>query len=562
MNDSTVEQGYNGNPLVPKANSIVAWTKDKLFEYGKCMNDPVYFIETYAKIISIDHGLIPFMLYPYQKEILAAYPENRNILLNQSRQSGKTAIVTAIILHYILFNKSKNVAILANKGAQATEILSRIQLAFEHLPKWLKCGVKTWNKRSFELDNGTKVFAAASSSSAVRGNSISMLYLDEFAFIPQWDDFSASVLPTVSSGKESRIIASSTPCGLNHFYVYSTQAKQGKNGFWYKEVPWYDVPGRDEAWKEKTLKDINYDQEKFEAEYCCSFLGSSGTLIAGWKLKELVAEHPLFDKSGLKQYARPVKNRIYAMTVDVSRGKGLDYSAFHVFDVTEMPYKQVAVYRSNTITPVDYTVIIHKIATLYNEAMVLVEINDIGGQVADLLHFDYEYENVIFTESAGRSGKRVSGGFGNSSEKGLRTTKTTKMQGCSNLKLLIEGNQLQIVDQETIAELSTFSKKANSYEAENGKNDDLAMGLVIFAWLSTQQYFTEMTENSTLHKIRDKTDEELFEDLVPFGYVNNGVDDYETDAASFWKEDVPKQSLPKQIVMEELYGDTDSISNL
>lgn len=557
--DIIVENGYNGNPLVPKANRKIEWTKYNILEFEKCMRDPVYFIETYGKIVSVDHGLVPFKLYDYQKEILAAYPDNRNILLNQSRQSGKTSIVTAIILHFAIFNESKTIAILANKGSQAMEIMSRIQLAFEYLPSWLKPGVTSWNKGSFELENGTKLIAAASSSSAIRGRSISLLYLDEFAFIPNWEEFAASVLPTVSSGKSSRIIASSTPNGLNHFYVYCEQAKQGNNGFWYKEVPWNDVPGRDEAWKEKTLKDINHDQEKFNAEYCCQFLGSSGTLIAGWKLKTLFAQQPLHSSSGLKQYERPEKNHVYVITVDVSRGKGLDYSAFQVIDVTEMPYKQVAVYRNNMITPVDYAFVVHKVAKTYNDAMVLVEVNDIGSQVSELLHFDYEYENVIFTESAGRAGKRVSGGFGNNADAGLRTTKTTKLQGCSNLKLLIEGEQLIINDKDTIAELSRFSKKGASYEAEPGCNDDLVMGLVIFAWLSTQQYFSEMTDINTLHKLRDRSDEDLMEELLPFGFVNNGVDDYENSAADFWKDTRSRQSIPREELLDDLFGDGNTI---
>jgi hypothetical protein len=315
----------------------------------------------------------------------------------------------------------------------------------------------------------------------------------------------------------------STPNGLNHFYSLWTNAKEGRNGYHPIEVTYNKVPGRDEEWKKNTLAAMNFDVAKFEQEYCVEFMGSSGTLIAGWKLKELVHQIPITFKDGLSQYAQPIKGRSYVMVCDVSRGKGLDYSAFSVIDVTTMPYQQVCVYRNNMITPIDYTDVIHRVAKAYNNASVLVEINDIGEQVGTSLHFDFEYEYVLMTENAGRSGKRITTGFGGSNiDKGIRTTKPVKATGCSILKLLIEQNQLIINDFHTIEELSTFSRKKQSYEAEEGKHDDLIMPLVLFAWLTDQQFFKDYTDINTLMRLRDKTDEEIMNDLSPFGFVDDG----------------------------------------
>lgn len=514
--------GYNGNPNLPKENTPIQWTKDMVREFQKCRNDPVYFIETYGMIVSTDDGLVPFKLYDYQKDILANYITNRNICLNQSRQSGKTSIVTAIILHFAIFNKSKRIAILANKEEQAIEILERIQITFEYLPAWLKGGVKEWNKKTVLLENGTKIVAAASSSSAIRGKSQSMLFIDELAFVPHWDQFSSSVLPTLSSGKRSRLIFASTPNGLNHFYQYCEGAKQDINGFWYKEVPWWNVPGRDEAWKERVLKEINYDMEKFEAEYCCSFLGSSGTLVSGWKLKLMQSTQPIFKSDGLSQFQAPKDGHKYVMTVDTSRGKGLDYSAFQVIDVTGQQFTQVCTFRSNQILPYDYAVIVHRIAMTYNQAHVLVEINDIGDMVSHFLWEDFEYENVLFTESNGRLGKRVSSGFGGRGKKdvGIRTTQTVKSIGCSKLKILVESDKLTIHDAHTIDELSRFSKKGTSWAAEEGCHDDLVMGLVLFSWLSDQDFMKSQAGFDVFSNLKEKDEDEI----VPFFSVN-GVDD-------------------------------------
>lgn len=518
------QKGYNGNPLLKKARREISWTHEMVQEWIKCAEDPIYFAEKYIQIVHVDHGLIPIKLYEYQKEIIVKLTNNRRVSVVTSRQAGKTTTAAAIILHYILFNEHKTVALLANKGDAAREILDRVKLSYESLPDWLQQGVVEWNKGSIELENGCKVIAAATSSSAIRGKSISLLYIDEAAFVEGWDEFFASVFPTISSGETTKILFTSTPNGLNHFYKTCMGAKEGTNGYQYVEVPWQMVPGRDERWRQETLAAMDFDHEKFAQEFECAWLGSSGTLISGAVLKTLVNKTPIASKAGFTQYFTQEENHKYVIVADVSRGKGLDYSAFQVIDITSMPYNQVAVYRSNLITPVDYAVEIHRIAKLYNDAVILIEINDIGGQVADCLYYDYDSENLIYTENAGAKGKRISGGFNKQADRGVRTTKTVKNVGCSILKLLIEQRQLIINDHDTIHELSTFSKKNATYEAEPGNHDDLVMCLVLFAWLSDQQYFKELTDINTLMKLRDKTDEEIEADLLPFGFIETGHD--------------------------------------
>lgn len=517
------ERGYNGNANLKKKGIEIEWTEDKVQEFIKCAKDPIYFSQKYINIVHVDHGLIPINLYDYQREIIEKITNNRRCAVVTSRQAGKTTTAVCVILHYVLFNDHKTVALLANKGDAAREILDRIKTAYEALPKWLQQGVVEWNKGSVEFENGCKILASATSSSAIRGKSISLLYIDETAFVENWDEFFASVFPTISSGDTTKILLTSTPNGLNHFYKTCQGAEEGTNGYQFVKVLWKDVPGRDDKWKEETLSSMDYDYQKFSQEFECEFLGSSGTLIEGNKLKSLVFRKPMRETQGLKMYVEPQEKNTYITVVDVSRGKGLDYSAFQVIDVSKMPYKQVCAFRDNTITPVEYAEIIHRTVKHYNESVVLIEINDIGEQVSDLLHYDFEYENVLYTESAGRSGKRISSGFGRNVDKGIRTTKTVKAVGCSILKLLIEQDQLILEDYETIQELSTFSRKANSYEAESGCHDDLVMCLVLFAWVSDQQYFKEMTDINTLKKLRQRSEEEMMEELLPFGFHDDGM---------------------------------------
>lgn len=526
------DKGYLGNINLKRKGTAVEFTPEMVQEYIKCANDPIYFSQKYIQIVHVDHGLIPIDLYDYQKEIIEKITNNRRVTVVTSRQAGKTTTAVTVILHYILFNEHKTVALLANKGDAAREILDRVKIAYEALPKWMQQGVVEWNKGSVEFENGCKIIAAATSSSAIRGKSISLLYIDETAFVENWDEFFASVFPTISSGNTTKMLFTSTPNGLNHFYKTCEGAREGTNGFEFVEVSWQRVPGRDEKWRQDTLASMDFDQQKFAQEFECAFLGSSGTLIEGTKLKTLVIRNPLQEQENVKVYEAPDRDRVYALVADVSRGKGLDYSAFTVMDVTQMPYKQVCTYRDNTTTPIDYADIIYRVMKMYNNCYILIEINDIGEQVSDLLHYDYEVETILFTESAGRSGKRISQGFGGSVDKGIRTTKSVKAIGCNMLKMLIEQDQMIVNDFDTINELSTFSRKGHSYEAEPGCHDDTVMCLVLFSWLTDQTFFKELTDINTMHKLKQRNEEELMENLLPIGF--NNLEDEEEPLPSGW----------------------------
>jgi len=514
--------GYLGNIHLKKTGEPIEWTPELIREYLKCAEDPVYFAKKYIKIVHVDKGLIPLDMYDYQKEIVEKVTKSRRVAVLTARQSGKTTTAVAVILHYILFNEFKTVAILANKGDAAREVLARIKLAYEALPKWLQQGIEEWNKGNIALENGCQVLAGTTTSSAIRGKSIALLYLDEVAFIEGYDEFFASVYPTISSGESTKLLMTSTPNGLNHFWKTCKGAEEGTNGYEFVKVMWTDVPGRDEKWMNETLEALDFDMDKFNQEYCCEFLGSSGTLISGAKLKELSYSKPLYESEGIYQYEKPQSDHVYTMTIDVSRGKGLDYSTFNVIDVTSMPYRQVCTFRDNYVSPVDFASIINRVGLAYNGALVLVEVNDIGAQVSDTLQMDFGYDNMLYTENAGRGGKRVSNGFGKISDIGVRTTKQVKSLGCSVLKMLVEQNQLLISDYNTIEELSRFSKKGTSYEAESGSHDDLVMNLVLFSWLTSQGYFKDMTDINTLNKLREKTEEQINEDLLPFGFIDVG----------------------------------------
>ena len=523
-----MSDGYLGNQHLKKTGVPIEWNLELVQEYAKCASDPIYFAKKYIKIVHVDKGLVPFEMYPYQEKITTEITNNRRVAVLTARQSGKTTTAVAIILHYILFNEFKTVAVLANKGDAAREVLSRIQLAYEALPRWLQQGILEWNKGSIELENGCKVYAGTTSSSAIRGKSISFLYLDEVAFIEGYDEFFASVYPTISSGESTKLLMTSTPNGLNHFYKTCVGAEEGTNGYKFVKVMWNDVPGRDEKWKRETLEALDHDMEKFNQEYCCEFVGSSGTLISGEKLKSLVDQKPFAESNNVKQYRPPVEGHTYAMIVDVSRGKGLDYSTFSIFDVTNMPYSQVCVYRDNMIGPSDYASVLYRFSKLYNDAHTLIEINDIGGQVADTLFFEFGCESMLFTENAGRSGKRISGGFGKNVDRGIRTSKSVKSIGCTILKLLVEQQQLIVNDAVTIDELKRFSRKGASYEAESGCHDDMVMTLVLFAWLTDQNYFKEITDINTLMALREMSEDQVIDNLMPFGFIIAGDEPIQT----------------------------------
>ena len=517
---------YLGNPLLKKSNVPVEWTKEQILEYQKCMEDPLHFIQSYIRIVSLDEGLVPFTMFPFQKDMVGTIHSNRFTICRMPRQSGKSTTMVSYILHYVLFNPNMNVAILANKASTARDILGRLQLAYENLPKWLQQGVMSWNKGSLELENGSKIVASSTSSSAVRGGSFNMIFLDEFAFVPTnvASDFFSSVYPTISSGKTTKVIIVSTPNGMNLFYKLWTDAENKRNSYNIIDVHWSEVPGRDDKWREETI--ANTSEEQFQREFECEFLGSSNTLIHPSKIKTMAFQTPIESNAGLDMYERPKPQNTYVMIADVSRGTNNDYSAFIVFDVSTVPYRICAKYRDNEIKPMLFPNIIHDVAKAYNQAYVMVEVNDIGEQVASALQFDLEYENLIMASMRGRAGQVVGGGFsGGKAQLGVRTTKAVKKMGCSNIKQIIETDKLIINDYNLINEWSTFILKGQSYEAEEGHCDDLAMCCVLFGWLVQQTYFKELTDDDIRARMYAEQQGQLEQDMAPFGFMDNGIDD-------------------------------------
>jgi hypothetical protein len=518
------DQVYLGNPNLKKANVAVEFTQEQILEFIKCKNDPVYFAKNYIKIVSLDYGEIPFKMYPFQEKLINNFHNNRFNICRMPRQTGKSTTCVSYLLHYAVFNDNVNIAILANKASTAQDLLSRLQFAYEKLPKWMQQGIVSWNKRSLELENGSKIIAASTSASAVRGGSYNVIFLDEFAFIPNHiaDEFFASVYPTISSGQSTKVLIVSTPKGMNHFYRIWHDAERGKNEYIPTDVHWSEVPGRDEKWKAQTI--ANTSEQQFKVEFECEFLGSVDTLISAAKLRSLVYDDPIKSNAGLDIYEEPQKDHNYVLTVDVARGVEKDYSAFTICDTTSFPYRLVAKYRDNQIKPMLFPSVIKDLAVAYNKAYILVEVNDIGEQVGQILHMDLEYDNVLMCTMRGRAGQLVGQGFsGKKSQMGVKMSKNVKKIGCMNLKTLIESDKLEIKDYDTISELTTFIQKANSFEAEDGCNDDLAMCLVIFAWLIAQPYFKEMTDNDVRKRLYEEQKNQIEQDMAPFGFISDGL---------------------------------------
>ena len=517
---------YLGNPNLKKSNVPQEFSKEEITEYLKCAKDPIYFIRTYIRIVSLDEGVIPFAMYDFQEAMVKKFHDHRFNIAKLPRQSGKSTIVTAYLLWYVLFNDNVNIAILANKAPTAREMLGRLQLSYENLPKWLQQGIVGWNKGSLELENGSKILASSTSSSAVRGMSFNIIFLDEFAFVPNHiaEQFFASVYPTISSGKSTKVIIISTPHGMNQFYKLWHDAERGSNNYVATEVHWSQVPGRDAAWKQQTIE--NTSEAQFRVEFECEFLGSVDTLISPSKLRLMPYEDPLKEKRGLAVYENVIEDHNYIITVDVSRGIGGDYSAFCVLDTTTIPYKLVARYKNNSIKPIVLPNIVVDVAKNYNNAYVLCEVNDIGGQVADIIQYDLEYENLLMAAMRGRAGQQLGQGFsGKKTQLGVKMSTAVKQVGCSNLKALIEDDKLLIKDYDTIAELTTFIQKGNSFQAEDGCHDDLAMCLVIFAWMAMQEYFKEMHDNDVRQRIYDDQRDSIEQDMAPFGFISDGQEE-------------------------------------
>jgi len=516
---------YLGNPLLKKANTPIEFSQDQIIEFVRCKNDPVYFAKNYVQIVTLDHGLQLFKPYHFQEKLIKNFHDHRFNICKMPRQTGKSTTVVSYLLHYAIFNDNVNIAILANKASTARDLLSRLQTAYENLPKWLQQGILAWNKGSMELENGSKILAASTSASAVRGGSYNIIFLDEFAFIPNHiaDQFFASVYPTISSGTKTKVIMVSTPHGMNHFYRYWHDAERGKNQYVATDVHWSEVPGRDEEWKKQTI--ANTSEQQFKVEFECEFLGSVDTLIAPSKLKSLVFDDPIKRSKGLDVYEEPKDDRDYLITVDVARGVGNDYSAFVVFDITSFPHRIVGKYRNNEIKPMLFPSIIVDVGKAYNDAFILCEVNDVGDQVAAIIQYDLEYQNLLMCSMRGRAGQIVGQGFsGKKTQLGLKMSKTVKKVGCLNLKTMIEEDKLIFNDYEIISELTTFIQKHNSFEAEEGCNDDLAMCLVIYAWLVAQDYFKELTEQDVRKRLYEEQKNQIEQDMAPFGFILDGTE--------------------------------------
>ena len=517
---------YLGNPNLKKANTPIEFTQDQIAEFIKCKKDPVYFAKKYVKIVSLDEGLVPFIPYDFQEKLINNFHENRFNICKMPRQTGKSTTCVSYLLHYAVFNDSVNIGILANKAATARELLGRLQTAYENLPKWMQQGIIAWNKGSLELENGSKILAASTSASAVRGMSFNILFLDEFAFVPNHvaDSFFASVYPTITSGKSTKVIIVSTPHGMNHFYRLWHDAEKRKNEYIPTDVHWSEVPGRDAKWKATTI--ANTSEQQFKIEFECEFLGSIDTLISPSKLRALVYENPMTRNAGLDLYENPVPGHDYICTVDVARGVSEDYSAFIVVDITEFPHRVVAKYRNNEIKPMLFPNIIYEVVRNYNNAFVLCEVNDIGDQVASILNYDLEYQNLLQCSMRGRAGQIVGQGFsGKKTQLGVKMSKTVKQVGSLNLKTMIEEDKVLFKDYEIISELTTFIQKRNSFEAEEGCNDDLAMCLVIYAWLVQQDYFKELTDQDVRKRLYEEQKNQIEQDMAPFGFMSDGLDD-------------------------------------
>ena len=528
---------YLGNPLLKNIGVQVDWTPETVEEYKKCMESPLYFIKNYVEIVHVDKGLVKFDMWDFQEDMINKFHNERFVICKMPRQTGKSTTIISYLLHYVLFNAEVNVAILANKGATARELLSRLQLAYEHLPKWLQQGVTVWNKGNIALENGSKILASATSGSAVRGSSFNIIFLDEFAHVPNTiaESFFTSVYPTISSGETTKVFIVSTPLGLNMFYKMWVDAEEKRNSYVPIEVHYSQVPGRDDKWRQETIK--NTSETQFNQEFLCEFIGSTHTLIHPSKLRTMVFKKPTFSRNGIDVYEQPMKKANYCMVVDTSQGKGQDYSAFSVFDISQIPYRQVAKYRDNTISPMLYPNIIYQVGMKYNTAFTLLEINDMGSQVAEALHYDLEYENVLITSMKGRAGQQIGGGFGKNIQLGIRTSKQLKRIGRATLKEMIETDKLIIPDFDTIAELTTFASKHNSYEAEEGSHDDLAMTLVIFAWLVQQRYFKDMTDLDLRQKMYEDYEKQFEQDMLPFGIIDDGREEetYTDSSGQVWE---------------------------
>jgi hypothetical protein len=334
------------------------------------------------------------------------------------------------------------------------------------------------------------------------------------------------------------IIGHQTPNGLNLFYKMWVDAVEKRSTYIPYEIHWSQVPGRDQKWMEETIK--NTSPEAFEVEFNCEFIGSTSTLVTGSKLRTLAFRQPILSEDNFDIYIQPKPDRHYICVVDPSEGVQQDYSTINVIDVTEVPYVQVAKYRDNTTPILFFPSTIYSIAMKYNEAFVLVETNNIGQQVVDILHYELEYDNIYKVDQHHVKGMVISAGFRKNSSIGLKTTKTVKKVGCANLKTLIESDKLIINDFDTIAELNSFVRVRDSFAAEDGAHDDLVMGLVLFGWLTTQTYFKDSTHTDIRKLLLEEQDLVIEDSMSPVGFFDNGIEeDHFSDGENIWYFHLP-----------------------
>tara|TARA_Y100000813_G_scaffold197381_1_gene182595 strand:- start:174 stop:1793 length:1620 start_codon:yes stop_codon:yes gene_type:complete len=516
MSRPNQNQNYLGNPNIKKDGITQNWTKEEVQEYALCMKDPVYFIEKYAKIISLDVGLVPFQLYPYQKKMFQQFEKNRFNVVLACRQSGKSISACGYLLWFALFQPEKSIAILANKGATAREMLARITIMLENIPFFLQPGVKALNKSNIDFSNNSRIIAAATTGQSIRGLSINLLYLDEFAFVERAAEFYTSTYPVISSGTDTKIIVTSTANGIgNTFHKIWEGSIQGVNEYSNFRVDWNDVPGRDEKWKQETIN--NTSQVQFDQEFGNTFFGTGNTLINAQTLLDLRASQPvkIMENGDMFVYKETVNKHDYILVADVAKGRGQDYSTFSLIDISTRPFEQVAVYRNNTISPLLFPNIIYKYANVYNKAYCIIESNDQGSVVCNGLYYDLEYENV-HVESAIKA-----------NAVGIEINRKSKRLGCSALKDLMENNKIKVVDEQTILEISTFEAKGQTFEASTGNHDDLVMNLVLFGYFVSSAYFANLTDINIKDMIFKQKLKAIEEDIVPFGFIDDGSEQIE-----------------------------------
>jgi hypothetical protein len=517
--------GYLGNPKLKRSGVQVEYTNEQLIEITRCIKDPVYFIKNYVKIVNVDLGLIPFDMWNFQEDMVRGFHNNRFSIAKMPRQVGKTTTTAGYMLWAVLFTDDYKIAILANKGDLARDILGRIKYSYEYLPLWMQQGIMEWNKGNIVLENGSEISAYATNASGVRGGTYNLVFLDEFAFVPQniAAEFFTSTYPVISSGRTTKVIIVSTPHGLNQFYKMWTDAVEQRSLYVPFEVHWSMVPGRDAAWREETIR--NTSEEQFRQEFETEFIGSSATLIPGAKLKMLAFNNPVEKEEYLDIYEAPKPGHTYMAIVDCAEGVGLDYSVCSIVDVTELPYKHVAKFRDNKLSAFIFPTYVYNLANKYNLAWILVETNSVGQQVVDILHYDLEYENIFRIESHDIKGQHIASGFKKGAAYGVKTSKTVKKIGCSNLKTLIEMDKLLTTDFDTIAELNTFVRDKDTYKAEEGNNDDIVMTLVLFSWLTAQSFFKEITNSDVRQRLLEERNIQMEEELLPIGILDDGLEE-------------------------------------